>query len=83
MDSNSWRMEKIRVVNPVIELDENEDLINSSITLERVCIDMMESGKMTKDLALSIHGNHLTMDDYLTTEEFLSAIDEGLKAKLQ
>lgn len=64
------------------ELDGNEDLVNFAHTLEAVCIETVEKGKMTKDLALIIHGKDLTKDHYLTTEEFLSALDEGLKAKL-
>jgi len=51
--------------------------------LEQVCIETVESGKMTKDLALIIHGDKLKEEHYLTTEEFLSALDESLKAKLQ
>lgn len=65
------------------KLDGNKQLINFSNTLEQVCIDTVESGKMTKDLALIIHGDKLTKTHYLTTEDFLSALDEGLKAKLQ
>jgi len=65
------------------KLDGNAELINFSNTLEQVCIDTVESGKMTKDLALIIHGDKLAKTHYLTTEDFLSALDEGLKAKLQ
>ena len=43
----------------------------------------IESGKMTKDLAVCIHGNKVSHGThYLYTEEFLDAIDEGLKSKL-
>lgn len=65
------------------KLDGNKQLINFCNTLEQVCIETVESGKMTKDLALIIHGEKLTKAHYLTTEDFLSALDEGLKAKLQ
>lgn len=65
------------------KLDGNQELINFSNTLEQVCIETVESGKMTKDLALIIHGDKLKEEHYLTTEEFLSALDESLKAKLQ
>lgn len=45
-----------------------------------VCKDIIDvDGKMTKDLALSIHGNQLNKSHYLNTEEFLSAIEEKLK----
>ncbi|MPR34889.1 NADP-dependent isocitrate dehydrogenase [Salmonirosea aquatica] len=64
------------------KLDDNQELINFADTLEKVCIDTVESGKMTKDLALIVHGDSLTKDHYLNTEEFLDAIDENLKAAL-
>jgi isocitrate dehydrogenase len=44
-------------------------------TLERVCIETVESGKMTKDLALLVGGDQA----WLTTQEFLAAIDENLQ----
>ncbi len=47
-------------------------------TLERVCIETVESGKMTKDLAMLIGKDQ----PYLTTQEFLAAIDENLQAAL-
>ena len=65
------------------KLDGNQELIDFCNTLERVCIDTVESGKMTKDLALIIHGSKLTEKDYLSTEEFLNALNESLKDKLQ
>ena len=60
------------------KLDGNQALIDFAQTLEDVVIATVESGKMTKDLAT------LVSDDqpYLTTEDFLAAIDENLKAKL-
>lgn len=64
------------------KLDNNPELINFSETLERVCIQTVESGKMTKDLALTIYGSDLKPEHYLTTEEFLSALDENLNAEL-
>ncbi len=64
------------------KLDENEELIDFANALEQVCIETVESGKMTKDLALIIHGKALTDADYLTTEQFLEALDENLQAKL-
>ncbi len=63
------------------KLDGNNELINFAHTIEKVCVETVESGKMTKDLALIIHGKDLTTDDYLTTEQFLNALDENLKAK--
>ena len=64
------------------KLDNNQELINFCQTLEQVCIETVESGKMTKDLAVCIHGNKVTKDQYLNTEDFLAAIDENLQARL-
>ncbi|MDB2426223.1 isocitrate dehydrogenase (NADP(+)), partial [bacterium] len=64
------------------KLDNNQELIKFCTNLESVCIETVESGKMTKDLALCIHGNKLAPEHYLTTEEFLEALDTNLKAKL-
>ncbi len=63
-------------------LDNNQDLVKFSKTLEEVCVATVESGKMTKDLAVCIHGNKVTSNDYLYTEDFLEAINTNLKAKL-
>ncbi|UKJ08654.1 NADP-dependent isocitrate dehydrogenase [Solitalea lacus] len=64
------------------KLDGNQALIDFCQTLEQVCVETVESGKMTKDLAVCIYGNSVTPDQYLYTEDFLAAIDENLKAKL-
>ena len=65
------------------KLDNNQDLINFCHTLEQVCVETVESGKMTKDLAVCIYGNKVTLGEhYLNTEDFLSALDANLKAKL-
>ncbi len=64
------------------KLDNNEALINFANALEEVCIETVESGKMTKDLALIVYGSSLTEKDYLTTEGFLEAINENLQKKL-
>ncbi|MEO0404690.1 MAG: NADP-dependent isocitrate dehydrogenase, partial [Bacteroidota bacterium] len=64
------------------KLDGNEALRNFAQKLEEVCIETVESGKMTKDLALLIHGKDMTTDHYLTTEEFLEALDQNLQAKM-
>ena len=61
------------------KLDKNNDLINFCNTLEKVCIDTVESGIMTKDLALCIHGKKLNESHYVTTEEFLESLDTGLQ----
>ncbi len=65
------------------KIDKNEELIKFSNTLEEVCIQTVESGKMTKDLAVCIHGNKVTAGkDYLNTEEFLEAINDNLSKSL-
>jgi isocitrate dehydrogenase len=64
------------------KLDNNDPLINFANALEEVCIETVESGKMTKDLALIVHSSSLTEKDYLTTEGFLEAINENLQKKL-
>ena len=63
-------------------LDGNEALINFCQTLEQVCVDVVESGKMTKDLAVCIYGNKVAEDQYLFTEDFLEALNSELKARL-
>ena len=64
------------------KLDNNQELIKFCETLERVCVETVESGKMTKDLALTIYGNKLLPEHYLNTEDFLSALDENLRSEL-
>ena len=64
------------------KLDNNQDLIDFCHTLEKVCIDTVESGKMTKDLAMLIHKDKMTSKDYLTTQEFLNALKDNLEKAL-
>lgn len=64
------------------KLDNNQDLINFCLALEQVCIETVESGKMTKDLAMLVKPEGLTEADYLTTEGFLEAIKTNLEVKL-
>jgi len=65
------------------KLDNNQDLIKFSDALEAVCIETVEEGKMTKDLAVCIHGNKVNHGEhFLYTEEFLDAIDVNLKKKM-
>ncbi len=63
-------------------LDGNKELVKFCEALDAVCIETVESGKMTKDLAVCIYGNSVGKENYLTTEDFLNAIDTNLKAKL-
>jgi len=64
------------------KLDKNQLLIDFCTKLEEVCIETVESGQMTKDLALTIHGAELKEEHYLTTQQFLDALDKNLQAKL-
>ena len=64
------------------KLDDNQALIDFCDTLESVCINTVESGTMTKDLALCIHGKSLNENHYVTTEEFLEALNEGLQKQM-
>ncbi len=61
------------------KLDENNELSEFADNLEKVCIQTVEAGKMTKDLALLVHGNSLQKDHYLNTEDFLDALDLNLR----
>jgi isocitrate dehydrogenase len=56
------------------KLDGTPDVTRFAETLERVCIETVEAGKMTKDLAILIGPEQ----GWLTTEDFLAAIDSGL-----
>ena len=60
------------------KLDGNNELIKFSESLEKVCVETVESGSMTKDLAILIDKNA----KYLTTNQFLDEIDGNLKKKL-
>src|SRR6187549_1513763 len=59
-------------------MDETPEVTDFAATLERVCIETVESGKMTKDLALLVGPDQ----DFQTTEEFLASIDENLQAAM-
>ncbi|WP_316839347.1 NADP-dependent isocitrate dehydrogenase [Pedobacter gandavensis] len=62
------------------KLDDNQELIQFCAMLEEVCVETVKSGKMTKDLAVCIHGNRVEHGkDYLNTEEFLAALDGNLR----
>jgi isocitrate dehydrogenase len=61
------------------KLDNNPKLAEFAATLEKVCIQTVESGKMTKDLAILISKD----SPWLNTQDFLAAIDENLKVALK
>jgi isocitrate dehydrogenase len=56
-------------------MDDTPDVMRFADTLERVCVETVEEGNMTKDLALLVGGDQA----FLTTQEFLAAIDGNLK----
>ena len=60
------------------KMDDNQPLINFASTLEKVCVDTVESGHMTKDLAMLVSDNQ----KWLNTQEFLAKIDENLQAAI-
>jgi isocitrate dehydrogenase len=60
------------------KLDNNDELIKFASSIEKVCIETVEGGSMTKDLAILIDKS----SKYLTTNQFLEAIDGNLKKKL-
>ena len=60
------------------KLDGTPEVEAFAATLEKVCIDTVEGGQMTKDLALLIGPDQ----PWQTTEQFLDALDQGLKAKM-
>jgi len=65
------------------KLDNNQELIDFCNTLEQVCVETVESGVMTKDLAVCIHGNNVKHGEhYVFTEEFLDALNVRLRQKM-
>ncbi len=60
-------------------MDNTPDVIRFAETLEKACIDVVESGKMTKDLAILIRPDH----PFLTTHDFLNAIDAEMKGRMR
>lgn len=65
------------------KLDNNGELTKFAETLEKVCIDTIEAGDMTKDLAICIKGmNNVQRSDYLETFEFIDKLAENLKKAL-
>lgn len=65
------------------KLDGNKALIDFCHTLEDVCIKTVEAGKMTKDLAVCIHGSKAAPDTYLSSDEFMAALNEALSLRMK
>ena len=61
------------------KFDDNQNLINFSKKLEQTCIETVESGKMTKDLAILINENQ----KWLNTQDFLNTLKDNLEKKLE
>jgi isocitrate dehydrogenase len=59
-------------------MDGTPEVTEFAETLERVCVETVESGKMTKDLALLVGSDQ----EFLNTQDFLAAIDENLRAAM-
>ena len=64
------------------KLDDNAALVNFCQKLEEVCVETVEAGEMTKDLAMLVHGDNISRTDYLNTQDFLAAIKRNLDKKL-
>ncbi|WP_067172354.1 NADP-dependent isocitrate dehydrogenase [Microtetraspora niveoalba] len=60
------------------KLDNQPEVIDFATKLEQVCVETVEGGQMTKDLALLVGGDA----EWLTTQDFLAALDENLKKKM-
>ncbi|KYG68781.1 isocitrate dehydrogenase [Bdellovibrio bacteriovorus] len=63
-------------------LDGNTELVKFAQTLEKVCVETVEAGFMTKDLAVCIYGDKVPADKYMNTEPFLEKLDSNLKKAL-
>jgi len=61
------------------KMDDTPDVIRFAETLEKVCVDLVESGSMTKDLAILIGDS----TPHLTTEQYLDAVDALLKERVK
>ncbi|MEA3156837.1 MAG: isocitrate dehydrogenase, partial [Betaproteobacteria bacterium] len=61
------------------KMDNTPDVVKFAQTVEKVCVSVVESGKMTKDLATLIRSDH----PFLTTDEFMDAIDSELQRQMK
>ncbi len=64
------------------KLDGNQELIDFCEKLEQVCIETVEGGEMTKDLAILVYGENIKSENYLNTQDFLAALKRNLDMKL-
>eukprot|EP01083_Nonionella_stella_P268518 907789_1 len=63
-------------------LDSNAALTNFCNELEQTCVDSIQNGQMTKDLALCIHGSELKREHYIETVEFMDTLGRNFEARL-
>ena len=64
------------------KIDKNSKLKKFCLLLEEVCVNLVEKGFMTKDLALLLHKENLNPNHYLNTQDFLNLIKDNLDKKL-
>lgn len=64
------------------KLDGNDQLVSWAEKLESTCVETIEAGQMTKDLAICIHGSGAKESSYLTTDKFLDALSDNFSKKL-
>jgi isocitrate dehydrogenase len=64
------------------QFDNNDALVRFADTLEKVCVDTVENGTMTKDLAMCIHGEATKREHYVTTEQFMASVADTLTQRL-
>jgi isocitrate dehydrogenase len=61
------------------KFDGTPDVVAFAETLEKVCVDVVESGRMTKDLAVLIRPDH----PFQSTDEFMASVDQELRARMR
>jgi isocitrate dehydrogenase len=64
------------------QFDGTPDVVQFADSLEKACVSCVESGKMTKDLAICVHGDAVTRQHYLSTEEFMEAVAAELSKRM-
>ncbi|TXT05655.1 uncharacterized protein COLE_06975 [Cutaneotrichosporon oleaginosum] len=65
------------------KLDNTPELAQFATALEAACVDVINAGTMTKDLALSMKGKAMTDADWVTTDEYMDAVNKDLQEKLK
>lgn len=64
------------------KIDGNQPLIDFCEKLEQVCVETVEAGAMTKDLAILVYGDQVKRENYLNTQDFLETLKKNLEKKL-